>query len=204
MRAGLSPFPYGGGPRSPPNRALQSRQEFLQNYYYPGTSSPSANRFTFGGQRATASSSRTPSNMDRPLPLPPPPPQIPEEDQCPICHHELPSRSLPEVERLREEHITACISDHTSHRPGTSLGQGGTPGTSPARALRRTGLISYIATEKDCASDEECAICFEEFEPGAKMARLECWCRFHYECIAEWFGRRDGRCPVHQHDSYGY
>lgn len=210
VRSGLNAFPFGGSPRSPltayatpeDSRVAQARQQFLASYYYPGASSSSASRSPFGAQRGAASSSRSPGNSVRPLPLPP---QIPEEDQCPICHHELPSRLLPDFETLREEHITACIADHTAYKPSIpTTGQAGIAGTSPQRTLRRTGLISYIATEKDCANNEECAICFEEFEPGIKMARLECWCRFHYECISEWFGRRDGRCPVHQHDSFGY
>ncbi|KAK6063351.1 FYVE zinc finger protein [Seiridium cupressi] len=150
-----------------------------------------------------ASASSNGSNVNRPLP---PPPQIPEEDQCPICHHELPSRSLPDFERLREEHITSCVEEHsTFRRTPPAAPQSGGPGTSPARALRPTGMISYIATEKDAASEEECTICLEYFKPGDKMARLECWCRFHYKCITEWFEvGGHGRCPIHQHDSYGY
>ncbi|KAM0807121.1 hypothetical protein AB5N19_07460 [Seiridium cardinale] len=150
-----------------------------------------------------ASASSNGSNVNRPLPAPP---QIPEEDQCPICHHELPSRSLPDFERLREEHITSCVEEHsTFKRTPPAAPRSGGPGTSPARALRPTGMISYIATEKDAASEEECTICLEDFKPGDKMARLECWCRFHYKCITEWFEvGGHGRCPIHQHDSYGY
>ncbi|RPB16543.1 hypothetical protein P167DRAFT_541884 [Morchella conica CCBAS932] len=44
----------------------------------------------------------------------------------------------------------------------------------------------------------ECVICFEEFEEGDIIARLECLCRYHKKCIRAWFDRRgNGECPVH-------
>jgi hypothetical protein len=45
------------------------------------------------------------------------------------------------------------------------------------------GMFAFIATEKDCVDaegeEEECVICFEEYESGDRMARLVCWCKFH-------------------------
>ncbi|KAF4989487.1 hypothetical protein FGRMN_9085 [Fusarium graminum] len=128
----------------------------------------------------------------------PPTPQIAEEDECPICHRELPSQSLPNAEELREAHITTCIQTHS--RYGTPRGgEGGAP-----VAPRRTGMYTYVATEKDCIDDAECTICLEEFTVGVAMARLECLCRFHRACISSWFVKHPGRCPVHQHDGFGY
>ncbi|KAF8463148.1 FYVE zinc finger-domain-containing protein [Kalaharituber pfeilii] len=44
----------------------------------------------------------------------------------------------------------------------------------------------------------ECVICFEEFEVGESIARLECLCRYHKGCIREWFDRKgNGDCPIH-------
>lgn len=48
-------------------------------------------------------------------------------------------------------------------------------------------MVVWRATEKDCwvvTEDEkqekaECVICFEEFEEGDAIARLECLCRYH-------------------------
>ncbi|EPS41707.1 hypothetical protein H072_4394 [Dactylellina haptotyla CBS 200.50] len=75
---------------------------------------------------------------------------------------------------------------------------------------RPTGgrMFVYTATAKDTlpsgsdakADDQkaECVICFEEFEEGDSIARLECFCRYHKKCITDWFNRRgDGQCPVH-------
>ena len=132
----------------------------------------------------------------------PPTPQIAEEDECPICHRELPSRTLLNFEAARESHINSCIQSHSTYgspRPGA----GSEPGE-PAAAPRRTGMYTYPATEKDCVDDAECTICLEEFTVGVQMARLECLCRFHRSCIQAWFVNHPGRCPVHQHDGFGY
>ncbi|KAK7924355.1 FYVE zinc finger-domain-containing protein [Apiospora marii] len=151
-----------------------------------------------------ASSSSAAAMNERPLP---PPPQIPEEDECPVCHRELPSRDLANFEVLREAHINSCITSHSSYSPAPANPnqQGGHGhGTPPPRAARRTGMFPYVATEKDCVDSAECTICLEEFKEGVPMARLECLCRFHRSCITAWFVNHPGRCPVHQHDSFGY
>lgn len=136
------------------------------------------------------------SSRQRPLP---PAPQIAEEDECPICHRELPSRSLANFEELREAHITSCITSHSTY--GTPRGGEGDELPPPPR---RTGMYTYPATEKDCIDEAECTICLEEFTVGVPMARLECLCRFHRACISAWFVNHPGRCPVHQHDGFGY
>ncbi|CAK7566577.1 MAG: hypothetical protein SEPTF4163_004524 [Sporothrix epigloea] len=155
-----------------------------------------------------------------------PAPPIAEEDECPVCRRELPRRELPDFEALREAHITQCIFTHsqymgggspstlTAPAPSTSLptspGEASTAAAlasaagAPAPPLRRTGMFPYRATEKDCVDDAECTICLEDFEVGVGMARLECFCRFHEQCILAWFVKHPGCCPVHQHDSFGY
>jgi hypothetical protein len=61
-------------------------------------------------------------------------------------------------------------------------------GSAPLRQRRMTGgrMLVYKATEKDCVGEDgevaECVICFEEFETGDEMGRLECLCRFHRVC----------------------
>ncbi|KAK1752392.1 FYVE zinc finger-domain-containing protein [Echria macrotheca] len=129
------------------------------------------------------------------------PPPIAEEDECPVCHRELPARSLQNYETLREAHITSCITSHSSYSGGAGPSSGGGGGTV---APRRTGMFPYIATEKDCVDSAECSICLEEFEVGVGMARLECLCRFHRACIDAWWERHPGRCPMHQHEDFGY
>lgn len=155
-----------------------------------GSSSSYPNRYSRHGEAAS-------SSQQRALP---PTPQIAEEDECPICHRELPSQSLPNSEALRESHITTCIQTHSTY--GTP--RSGDEAAAPPAAPRRTGMYTYPATEKDCIDDAECTICLEEFTVGIPMARLECLCRFHRSCISAWFVDHPGRCPVHQHDGFGY
>jgi hypothetical protein len=130
--------------------------------------------------------------------------QIAEEDECPICREELPSRGPNGEDTEREAHIDTCIRDHmystsapahsagvqqpASGRSATSTpGVGTPPGISPGagpstpRQRRMTGgrMLVYKATEKDCGEEIECVICLEEFEVGEEMGRLECLCKFH-------------------------
>lgn len=83
---------------------------------------------------------------------------------------------------------TAGMHDSRSQdRWGWRLGSDGVA----RRPRRNTGrLIAYTATEKDCQDGEgnaqECIICFEEFEDGDAMARLECLCKFHEVSRAVW------------------
>jgi hypothetical protein len=211
MRRHVPMYNHNGPRPSPPQDLAPFRipgsQDFRRVYNDSVAGSSSASPPTRGfygfqvnNMRLPGSSSRQPNN--RPLPRPP---QIPEEDECPVCHHELPARTLPNFETLREQHITSCITAHSTYSPFPALpGQPGVHGTPPPRVMRRTGMFPYVATEKDCAEGDECTICLDEYTPGVKLARLECLCRFHHECIMGWFERHPGRCPVHQHDQFGY
>lgn len=177
----------------------------------PPSRAPASDR-PFQGLTAGTSpvlpSGSVPTHTNRALPpVPQPQPvrrQIAEEDECPVCHHELPSRHLPNFEAAREAHITACIMSHSSTptRGGGVPAPSGTPSSSSLP--RRTGMFPYKATEKDCVDSAECTICLEEFEVGVDMARLECLCRFHRRCINAWFERHPGQCPMHQHDGMGF
>ncbi|KAF2859407.1 hypothetical protein K470DRAFT_192020, partial [Piedraia hortae CBS 480.64] len=65
------------------------------------------------------------------------------------------------------------------------------------------GMAVYRATEKDCSdangNQQECVICFDEFQPGDELGRMECLCKFHRLCIREWWYRKGaGSCPTHQ------
>ncbi|KAN0033346.1 hypothetical protein ACTA71_002770 [Dictyostelium dimigraforme] len=50
--------------------------------------------------------------------------------------------------------------------------------------------------ENDLSEDVECPICLEEFTKGQSVARLECWCIFHTNCISEYL-LKSKKCPVH-------
>ena len=166
------------------------------------------------GPAAQSQSSReTPTRPPRPEEQPwcrPPERQIPEEDECPICHLELPSKGPNGEETGREAHVATCIEEHFStSRPRTqslpqperavaaavvasaatpaqagSTQEGSAVIAGPSTPRRRTtGMLVYNATEKDCVGEDgmtqECVICFEDFEVGAEMGRLECLCKYH-------------------------
>ncbi|KAH7364334.1 FYVE zinc finger-domain-containing protein [Rhexocercosporidium sp. MPI-PUGE-AT-0058] len=61
-------------------------------------------------------------------PSPAPRPVIKEEDECWICHKELPSRNLPDWENLRAEHVNNCLS---LAMQGTSTSTTPSPSTGP-------------------------------------------------------------------------
>ncbi|KAL8403688.1 hypothetical protein RB594_008803 [Gaeumannomyces avenae] len=221
--------PKGGGV-SPGSRGSSSAYPSTQRSIMTGTPPsylPSQHRYqpTMDPRQSGGPSTTAHYRHRRSLPPPPSQPQyqIPEEDECPVCHRELPRRTLPNVEALRESHIAACIVTHSTYgaspawpAASSSAGNGdsgeGSSSSSGAQTQprlppippRRTGMFPYLATEKDCVDSAECTICLEEFEVGAPMARLECLCRFHHACISAWFVNHPGRCPVHQHDSFGY
>ena len=165
-------------------------------------------------------------------PQPSPMPQLAEEDECPVCHGELPPKGPNGEETAREAHVAACIETHmtpslvpaptsgpqplsgsATHAdaasispvspsdeqlagpsssappaasglplPGTDPQSGGGPARATGRR-RTNGMFPYLATEKDCVAEDgeaqECVICFEDFEPGVEMGRLECLCKFH-------------------------
>ncbi|PSR99394.1 FYVE zinc finger-domain-containing protein [Coniella lustricola] len=172
------------------------------HYSFGGSSSSSAYRVhrlrsPLDATQGTAAAASSSSAAAQRRPLPPDPPPIAEEDECPVCHRELPPRELPNFETLREAHIGVCITSHSTYG-----GMSAVEGTSSRP--RRTGMFPYLATEKDCVDSAECTICLEEFEAGVPMARLECLCRFHRDCIARWFAKNPGRCPVHSHDGHGF
>lgn len=150
------------------------------------TSRPPSHRHT---QSSSASSSHPLPTSFIPVPPRPPPRQIPEEDECPVCGLELPPGPAD-----RETHISSCI---TSHTPSSLR---------PRAASHRPSMAIYRATEKDCINAEgdaqECIICFEEFQPGDEMGRMECWCKFHRLCIRGWWEKKGvGVCPTHMlHD----
>jgi hypothetical protein len=60
-------------------------------------------------------------------------------------------------------------------------------------------LLPYYNIETltdDINHEQECAICFEPFYQQDIVARLECLCIYHKQCLDEW-GRRKRCCPLH-------
>ncbi|KAK4226959.1 putative E3 ubiquitin-protein ligase ZNRF2 [Podospora fimiseda] len=220
QHAGLpssSRTPHQPYPQSTENRILSGTPPV----YYPSSSTarrprpyngstPYQSMVDFsnpGGSASVAGPSSSAHAHRRLPPLPNVQRQVAEEDECPVCHRELPPRSLSDFEARREAHINMCITSHSAYSGGVPAnGSPNARGENPLPPVppRRTGMFPYKATEKDCVDSAECTICLEEFEVGVAMARLECLCRFHRACIGAWWERHPGRCPMHQHDGFGY
>ncbi|KAF2093620.1 FYVE-domain-containing protein [Rhizodiscina lignyota] len=90
------------------------------------------------------------------------------------------SSSAPSaVSPFANQHATGRV------RAGSSAAAATGGGDHQPRRRRATGnrMLVYTATEKDCVGEDgeaaECIICFEEFEPGVELGRLECLCKFH-------------------------
>ncbi|KAJ1890130.1 hypothetical protein LPJ66_007659 [Kickxella alabastrina] len=65
-----------------------------------------------------------------------------------------------------------------------------------ARSPGGVKYVTYQLTSDTPLLGQECAICFEDFEPGQRVARLNCLCTYHLWCISEWL-QRTPACPVH-------
>ncbi|KAJ2746350.1 hypothetical protein GGI20_001410 [Coemansia sp. BCRC 34301] len=64
---------------------------------------------------------------------------------------------------------------------------------------RSPPAIKYVAYKLNGDTPllgQECPICFEDFEPGQRVARLSCLCTYHVWCINDWTMRTPS-CPVH-------
>lgn len=181
--------------------------------FRPAANSSSISRFTTPGhipfnmgQGHQSVANMFPRSSSTAVPSHPPRPrrQIAEEDECPICGNELPPKGPDNDDSDRTQHIEECIALHSaSPRPipltqqtSASLPAQRTRGMSSAGAGEGSsnrmshaarGMYYFTATEKDCidaeGNEEECIICFEEYEAGDKMARLVCWCKFHEVCV---------------------
>lgn len=74
-------------------------------------------------------------------------PRIAEEDECWVCHRELPSRMLPSFEQLREAHVEACIAAATKGSLSSP-----TPSMTTTRLPPRTSESSNSASPAQASS----------------------------------------------------
>lgn len=132
----------------------------------------------------------------------PPRPRLRESDICPICRRLLPPRGADGDETARETHIMECINarDPSVAQSRGLQSQEITSGVS-APAQQPMHMVTFAATEKDCLGEDgnsqECSICMVEYDVGDQLARLECLCKFHKECIVQWLHRKQ-ECPLHK------
>ncbi|KAJ1961582.1 hypothetical protein IWQ62_003814 [Dispira parvispora] len=136
--------------------------------------------------------------------------------ECPVCNVRLDTMS-PRKE-VQEEHVRQCLesSAHSvqpvrryiayrlearTSSPSSPLEQPAGDGdsmidTALANAEANSPTTTASSLRPDTLIGQECLICFEEFESGQIVARLNCLCTYHRSCIDAWL-RRSQNCPVH-------
>lgn len=95
---------------------------------------------------------------------------------------------------------SSSVPHRASHLHGH--GQDSLPLSRPVPDAVPLRYVAFELTDSDKMVGDECPICFEEYQTGQVIARLECWCVFHVHCIKAWKNQRAGTggCPLHFHD----
>ena len=210
----IAPYPHTRPvASSPPGHGRHRSIDTVSRFYGPA---PNGNAFPPYGYfqdrppvPRPIGSIQASSSYPRPV-MQPPRPRLNENDICPVCRRALPPKGANGDEAARETHIMSCISSHdrssagSRARASSSADQNTTShpnvplSTSPPARLH---FISFVATEKDCLGEDgnqtECSICMVEYDVGDYLARLECLCKFHRECIVSWLARKQ-ECPLHK------
>ncbi|TPX30946.1 hypothetical protein SmJEL517_g05626 [Synchytrium microbalum] len=100
-------------------------------------------------------------------------------NECPVCQTRF-DGTLDEAEV--EAHVGDCLR---------KISTGG-------KGLIVNGNRYTVQVLTQDMPGRECAICFEEFVKSQRIARLNCLCVFHQDCIQSWFSKTThGSCPVH-------
>ncbi|KAG4431854.1 hypothetical protein IFR05_012671 [Cadophora sp. M221] len=123
------PDPNIAPPQVPESRNSQPRSAQQGHSRSVGTNRDNSN---MGNSASIGQWTGTPGRSEQPQisssrSSPAPRPVIKEEDECWICHKELPSRNLPDWENIRAEHVNNCLS-LAMQGPSTST----SPSPSPA------------------------------------------------------------------------
>jgi hypothetical protein len=102
--------------------------------------------------------------------------------ECPVCGLDLSGIDS-------EAHLVTCLVEES----------GRTSRIMPGSRY----VVFTLVKEEGTVGGGECLICFEEFENGQRVARMNCLCVFHAVCVEDWFGVQRERlgagvsCPTH-------
>ncbi|OQE29443.1 hypothetical protein PENSTE_c002G08889 [Penicillium steckii] len=207
--------------RPPGHRSTHSLSSTMGNIWPPDNRSSRQGRLTVGANdrpsglagvrqevHRTSSSQTGESTTGRSHPVYPVytpsqstqrPSAVSERDLCPICGNCFPPIDEDHPAESREAHIRQCIDGYGANRgsPASQTSAQEAPTQCPPVAR----MLAFVATEKDCLGEggniAECTICMEDYEVGQVLSRLECLCKFHKDCIVDWFERK-AECPVHK------
>jgi len=65
--------------------------------------------------------------------------------------------------------------------------------------IKEVDTSYYISSVLETPLDQECMICYEEYNAGDYVARMPCFCLYHKDCIDKWFEKQQ-QCPFHMKD----
>ncbi|KAJ1726825.1 hypothetical protein LPJ61_004937 [Coemansia biformis] len=102
-------------------------------------------------------------------------------------------------ERASPTRFAGVGSTDSADLPGGRRGSSGPVAHQVSYARPSAGVryATEVLQEGATLVGQECSICFEDFEPGQKVARLSCFCTFHNRCISDWMSRSPA-CPLHR------
>ncbi|KAJ2570309.1 hypothetical protein IW140_002402 [Coemansia sp. RSA 1813] len=112
---------------------------------------------------------------------------------------EQPRRSvgfLSFFDRTPPRDTSSLETVHQALAAGQQRGDDTHVNTRVARSPMGVRYVSYKLTSDTPLLGQECPICFDDFEPGQRVARLNCLCTYHQPCINDWL-QRTPACPVH-------
>jgi hypothetical protein len=108
----------------------------------------------------------------------PEPPEIVNEEppqarleECPACTLSL-TNFTPEN---ASKHITSCLN---------------------MASRKVVGNAYSIETASKGLVGKECQICLDSFQESQRVALLNCFCMYHFDCIEPWFSKGKA-CPSH-------
>ncbi|ORX42535.1 ankyrin [Piromyces finnis] len=103
--------------------------------------------------------------------------------ECPVCGKSL--SLYGSDQNSIENHLKTCLDQVDGELNKVKLGN------------------KFELQKLDHDLSGECQICFEEFQKGQTITRIDCLCIFHKECIDRWYDYRkvDGICPIHSMDN---
>eukprot|EP01118_Nematostelium_gracile_P008962 TRINITY_DN2997_c0_g1_i4.p1 TRINITY_DN2997_c0_g1~~TRINITY_DN2997_c0_g1_i4.p1 ORF type:complete len:424 (-),score=84.19 TRINITY_DN2997_c0_g1_i4:21-1292(-) len=115
----------------------------------------------------------------------------PSHSRCPICNKNLGKSSDRDINM----HIDECLTLQTlKEEPRAQAPSMLAP--SPVSNPTQGVLFVERMVNTDDEYDGECGICYDPFEAGRSVVRLECMCLFHSSCFLPWF-QKTKHCPLH-------
>ncbi|KAH9221477.1 FYVE zinc finger-domain-containing protein [Leptodontidium sp. 2 PMI_412] len=169
---------YNASTSSYTERNSRLRPEDLQSRSRSSTVGTNRDNSNMGNSASLGQWTGTPGRSEHPQinssrSSPAPRPVIKEEDECWICHKELPSRNLPDWENVRAEHVNNCLSlamqgPSTSTSPSPSPG----PNTIPSSQSPRTSPTIHAESSRNPRTTPSIAPPIAN-TPEARMAARE-------------------------------